>query len=175
MEQLWSQPADGSEAMTHPVIYSPVHGSHPSVGEPCQLRASGSQHCSAHTARPPQGRKNDLLELIFFLYSPPRENLWMAAVHPNPLNNRKCPRSRGGGGGCYCLLAGDLLQPSTLAGVRAARNLARGRVGLAWDVAVGETGIKKWSGAAFVGKPLQILTEGPKLRLYLCNTASMWL
>lgn len=40
----------------------------------------------------------------------------MADVHPNPLNNRKCPRPGGGGGGCYCLLACDLLQLSTLAG-----------------------------------------------------------
>lgn len=57
MEQLWSQPADGSKAMMHPVIYSPVRGSHPSVGEPCQLRASGPQHRSAHIARPHEEEK----------------------------------------------------------------------------------------------------------------------
>lgn len=133
MEQLWSQPADRSD--DEPCIYSLVHHSHPSDSEPCQHRVSGSQHSSAHTTGPRWGRKNYLL--IFFFS--PEENLWMADVNPNPLNNRKCPRPGGGGGGCYCLLARDLLQLSTLAGSRGATFLARGSVGLAWDGAVFET------------------------------------
>jgi len=57
MEQLCSQPADGSGDA--PCIYSLVH-----CREPCQHRASRSQHNSAHSTRPRQGRKNDLPELI---------------------------------------------------------------------------------------------------------------
>lgn len=148
MEQLWSQPANGSDGT--PWIYSLVHRSHPSDSEPCQHRVSSSQHSSAHTARPRWGRKNDLPELISFFFS--GENPWMADVHPNPLNHRKCPRSGGGGGGCYCLLAGDLLQPSTLAGGSAASSLARGRVGLAWGVAVFETGHQEVEWSCFCGQ-----------------------
>lgn len=78
----------------------------------------------------------------------------MADVHPNPLNKRKCPRSGGGGGGCYCLLGADLLQLGVLAGGRAASALARGRVGLAWDVAVCEAGHQEVEWSCFSGQTL---------------------
>lgn len=131
--------AEGSD--DEPCVYSLVHHSHPSDSEPCQ-------HCQTLV------RKKKWSAKLFFLFS--RENPWMADVHPNPLSNRKCPWSGGGGGDCYCLLAG--VYCSNWWGPACC--LAR-RVGSVWDVAVLET----WSpsGAAFVSKPPQILTKEPKL------------
>lgn len=145
MEQLWWQPAEGSD--DEPCIYSLVHHRHPSDSKPCQH------------ARPWWGRKNDLPNLIFlsfFFFS--GENPWMADVHPNPLSNRKHPRSGGGGGDCYCLLAGVLLQwlvRGSLFSGQEKSGLTR-ECGSAWNST-------SRSGAAIVSKPLQILTKEPKL------------
>lgn len=95
--------------------------------------------------------------LSFFFFFP-GENPWMADVHPNPLSNRKHPRSGGGGGDCCCLLAGVLLQWLVRGSLFSGQEQSGLTVGCssAWN--------STWrSGAAFVSKPLQILTEEPKL------------
>lgn len=99
-----------------------------------------------------------ICQTLFFNFFFSGENPWMADVHPNPLSNRKRPRSGGGGGDCYCLLAGVLLQwlvRGSLFSGQEKSGLSMG-CGSAWNST-------SRSEAAFVSKPLQILTKEPKL------------
>lgn len=152
MEQLWWQRVEGSD--DQPCIYSLVHHSHPSGSEPYQ-------HCQTLIRKKKWSAKLNFCN--FFLFFPPfflfsGENPWMADVHPNPLNNRKCSRSGGGGGDCYCLLDGVLLQWL----VRGSMFSGQEKSGLSMGCGSAWNSTSR-SGTAFATKPLQILTKEPKL------------
>lgn len=144
MEQLWWQPVEGSDDEMMSPAYTQWF-----------ITATHLTASPASTARPWWEWKNVLPKFFFFFLV--GENPWMADVHPNPLSNRKHPRSGGGGGDCYCLLAGVSLQclvRGSLFSGREKSGLSRG-CGSAWN-------LTSRSGAAFVSKTL-ILSREPKL------------